>query len=178
MDDALFKKRGRVQVNKLDWLIAIACWVFAFGSISLSIGIAVGLAFQGAADSFLVFLRGLGFIGWSNPFSILTTILFYSSLAYVIVGFILFKKKGKANKIPGLFIEFVGMTTLLLLLAFVSNFFGPYKGQVATVSLVFAIIFIALQALVIVYGTILTLNPKANIEMGKRSEKQEPASAK
>ena len=182
MDDFMLKKRGRLNINKLDWLLAITCCVIAVASIWMSIGISVFGAGQGAADAFLIFLRGLAFIdsfdyGSCAVISLLTSILFWGSVVYVVAGFLYLNQHDQKDRRVGLFVELVAMFGFLALLAFVYEFLGgTYSFQLPAVWPSILIVF--LVALVGIMGLSIYATFRFSVDLSlpnKEEKKPEPA---
>lgn len=126
---------GRININKLDWLLAIICAIFATAIVWLSIILTIKKAGAATIPAFLDFVHGLGFI-WkkSDPsvgVVVLTSIYFYLGLILLVCGSIYLVKKERKERIPGLVAAFIGIIDFLLLLAIVFEFTGGVsKGSI------------------------------------------------
>lgn len=124
MANKIFKRYGRTEINKLDWLLAISFCLFAISALWISLGISISNAGEACVEAFKIFARGLGFIwdaskGPSVITSVCVTFLVYVPLFALIVGAISFTKTGYKGRIPGLVACFVAFVGVALLACFV-----------------------------------------------------------
>ena len=127
MNEKLTKKRGRTDINKLDWLLAIICCFVAIDALWLSLGLSIANAGGSTPESFLIFLRGISFqwgasYSQANGIAVCAGLLFYIPLLILVVGAIVFSKKELKFRIPGLAAQFVGFLGISVFCCFVFEF--------------------------------------------------------
>ena len=151
---------GRININKLDWLLAIICAIFATAIVWLSIILTIKKAGAATVPAFLDFVHGLGFI-WKNSdpsvgVVVLTSIYFYLDILLLPLGIIYLVRKNKKERIPGVVAAFIGIIDFLVLLAIVFEFTGGVsKGSIPLFwpysSIVF-VIALGIEVVLSVYG--------------------------
>ena len=87
-----FKRYGRLNVNKLDWLLAIVFVVIGVAALWISLGISMANAGVYAGKAFLDLALALGFVadaakyGQAAVVSAYSTVIIYGSLLLLILG--------------------------------------------------------------------------------------------
>lgn len=127
MNEKLTKKHGRLEINKLDWLLAIISCLVAIDSLWISLGISIANAGGSTPESFLIFLRGISFqwgasYSQANGIAVCAGLLFYIPLLVLVIGAIVFVKKELKFRVPGLVAQFVGFLGISVLCCFVFEF--------------------------------------------------------
>ena len=109
------KSYGRKNINKLDWFLAVICCIIALGSLWISVGICVSNAAAYAVPAFRDVVHGFAFLWKTNEMVIANSLIFYSSLLFLIFGIIYLSKKEKKDRIPGVVAIFVACVGIILL---------------------------------------------------------------
>ena len=180
MGSSRFKKYGRLTINKLDWLLAISCCIFAISSLWISLGISIVDGAPSALPAFETFARGLGFIydtacyGQSAVVSVFVSVFAYGSLLLLILGTIFLKKQGLKGRVPGLVAELVAGLGFGLFLCFVYTYLsGESAGVVNKFWPASLIFFLVLEACIIIASCYLTFNRNFKIELIAEEEPSE-----
>ncbi len=175
-----FKKYGRVNTNKLDWLLAFAFAGIALASLWISIGISFADAAEAARGAFMDFFRGLGFVlnaaqnGQSAVASAFVTVIFYESLLLLILGTLWLVKRGLKDRVPGLVAQFVAFIGFAMFVCFSFEFLGGNgKGAVHAFWPISLIVFTVALFCLGVIAIYVTFNLKYNIELAKKGEEQQ-----
>lgn len=180
MKDPLFKKRGRLLVNKLDWLIAIVSSVFSILSLLISLAIITANQILSVKFSFMTLVRGLGFVFANNPSvgaSIVTCVVFYVSLAALIWGIWYLKKKEQNDRIPGAVAGFLAGFSFAFYFPFAYEYTGGLtKGLLHGFWSVVFILFILIFAALYAFAIYATYNFKYDISLGNKDEVKEEQS--
>ena len=172
-----FKKYGRNNPNKLDYLLAIVCAVIGIAALWISVGISLGDAGTYAGAAFMDLVRGLGFVadaaknGQSAVVSAYVTVVIYESLLLLVLGTMYLVKKGLKERIPGLVAEFVAAVGMSFFVCFTYEFgFGAAKASVNSFWPLSLIIFIIALLALMVISTYMTFNTNVDIEIAKKCE--------
>lgn len=172
-----FKKYGRNNPNKLDYLLAIVCAVIGVAALWISLGISIGDAGTYAGAAFMDLVRGLGFVadagknGQSAVVSAYVTVIIYESLLLLVLGSLYLVKKGLKERIPGLVAEFVAAVGMSFFICFTYEFgFGSAKASVNSFWPLSLIVFILILLALMVISTYATFNTAIDIEIAKKCE--------
>ena len=171
------KKYGRVNPNKLDYLLAIVCVVIAVAALWISIGISLSDAGVYAGAAFMDLVRGLGFVadaakhGQSAVISAYVTVVVYESLLLLVLGSMYLVKKGLKDRIPGLVAEFVAAVGMAFFVCFTYEFgFGSAKASVNSFWPLSLIIFIIVLLALMVISTYMTFNTNVDVNVAQKAE--------
>ena len=173
------KLYGRKTINKLDWLLAIACVIIGVAALWLSIGVAVPNAGDKAVVAFRDVALGLGFVadatvyGQAAVIAVCVTFIFYSSLLCLVLGCIYLFKKGLKDRIPGLAAQFVACIGICFYLCFAYETLGGSAVVVSEAWPVILILFIVALAYVAGFSIWATFNTNFNVELGKKAAEEE-----
>ena len=169
MSNILTKYYGRKSVNKLDWLLAIVCCVVALGSVWISVGICLRNAAPAAVPAFTDALHALIFkwntgAGTSLIYIVISSVLFYEAVLYLVIATICLCKKGKKDRVPGVVAGFIAMLGIIVLGALAFEFLlGSSKGAVNDVWAYGLVGFVVWILALLVWVTIWTF-AKQNVE--------------
>ena len=176
-----FKTYGRKNINKLDWLLAIAFVVIAVAALWISLGISVRNAGEKASVAFLDLVLGLGFVANTAKFgqaavvSAYVTVVIYESLLLLVLGTLYLVKKGLKERIPGLVAEFVAALGFSFFICFAYELInGSAKGSVNLFWPISLILFIIALFCIMVVAVYATFNTKVDISLKKKGA-EEPA---
>ena len=180
MEKKKFKQYGRLNLNKLDFLLAIVCCVFALAALLLSLGISIADAGDYASFAFYDFGRGLGFVadatkyGQAAVVSTYVTVIFYASLVLLVLGSFYLAKKDKRERVPGLVAEFVSAIALAFAICFAYEYLhGSASGTVATFFPILMIVFAVIFFCLIVCSIYATFAENFDISLGKKTKEEE-----
>ena len=172
-----FKKYGRNNPNKLDYLLAIVCVVIGVAALWISLGISIANAGVYAGYAFMDLVRGLGFIanatkhGQSAVVSAYITVIIYESLLLLVLGTMYLVKKGLKDRIPGLVAEFVAAVGMSFFVCFAYEYgFGSAKAAVNSFWPLSLVIFIIALLALMVISTYMTFNTNIDVAMQKTCE--------
>lgn len=174
---------GRLKINKLDWLLAIAFVVISLGSLWMSLGICLSNAGSKAAQAFLDLGVAFGFVanvslfGQSAVVIAYNSLLIYGSLMLLIFGSIALVKGGLKDRVPGLVAEFVAALGFAFLFGFVYEYLaGSAKGSVNPFWPASLIFFLVLLFCIMVFAIYATFNVRFKISLyGEDEEAVEEA---
>ena len=168
-----FKTYGRKSINKLDWLIAIAAVVIAVGAVILCIGVSVKNAAQYVAPAFQDVLLALGFVADASQFGqgavviAYNSAIIYASILLVVVGSIALMKKGRSERVPGLFAELVAAIGATFFISFAYEILsGSSKGYVHPAFPIVVLVLLACLVCIMVLGVYGAFS-NCNIELKK-----------
>ena len=168
-----FKTYGRKSINKLDWLIAIAAVVIAVGAVILCIGVSVKNAAQYVAPAFQDVLLAFGFVADASQFGqgavviAYNSAIIYASILLVVVGSIALMKKGRSERVPGLFAELVAAIGAAFFISFAYEILsGSSKGYVHPAFPIVVLVLLACLVCIMVLGVYGAFS-NCNIELKK-----------
>ena len=127
------KQYGRPVYNKLDILISVVFAVISVASLWTSIGIAIANAGPLAKYAFFDVWHSMIFMycAPSLTIEIIFSLLFYGGLALLVCGSIFLHKKGKGERIPGLFAAFFALLGFMHFFAFHFEYaYGQAAGTI------------------------------------------------
>lgn len=184
MEKKRFKRYGRVKTNKLDWLLAIVCCIFAIAALWISLGISIANAGGQAVEALKIFGRGLGFVlnadafGQSAIVSTFVLVCCYGSLLLLIFGSIYLSKKCAKERIPGLVAAFIAAIGFSVFFSFAFEFIrGNSAGSVNYFWPGSLIVFVVVLFCLIVFSAYYSLNLKTDIELVDVEAEEEPEEA-
>ena len=168
-----FKTYGRKSINKLDWLIAIAAVVIALGAIILCIGVSVKNAAPNVVPAFQDVLLAFGFVADASQFGqgavviAYNSAIIYASILLVVVGAIVLMKKGRSERVPGLFAELVAAIGATFFISFAYEILsGSSKGYVHPAFPIVVLVLLACLVCIMVLGVYGAFS-NCNIELKK-----------
>ena len=174
MSKKQLKTYGRLKVNKLDWLLAIACCVIAVGALWISLGISIANAGDKAGQAFLDVGAAFGFVvstslfGQSAVVIAYNSVILYGSIALLVLGTLFLLKKGLKERIPGLVAELVAAVGFCFLLSFVHEYIGGSgKGSVNGFWPISLIVFLILLCCIMVFAVWATFNTNYDVSLKK-----------
>ncbi len=172
-----FKRYGRLNVNKLDWLLAIVFVVIGVAALWISLGISMANAGVYAGKAFLDLALALGFVadaakyGQAAVVSAYSTVIIYGSLLLLILGILYLVKKGLKDRIPGLVAEFVAALGVGFFLCFAYEFgFASTSTGVNKFWPLSLIIFIVILFALMVIAIYATFNTNVDVSLEKKQE--------
>ena len=170
------KLYGRVRLNKLDWLIAIAAIIIGVAALWICIGVSVRNAAAYVVPAFGDVALSLGCVADSSQFGqaavliAYNSIIFYGSLLTLFLGCIYLIKKDRKERIPGLVAEFVAAIGVMFYLSFIYEIMsGSSKGHVGLAFPIVLILFVLALGVVMVLGLIGAFS-NCNIELEKKED--------
>ena len=172
-----FKKYGRLNINKLDWLLAIVFVVIGVAALWISLGISIANAGVYAGKAFtdlalaLIFVADAGKYGQAAVVSAYSTVIIYASLLLLVLGTLYLVKKGLKDRVPGLVAEFVAAlgAGFFLCFAYEFGFSNPESGVNKFWPLSLIIFIVVLFALMVI-ATYATFNQNVDISLEKKEE--------
>ena len=171
MEKSKIKWHGRVKINRLDWFLAIACCIFGFSALWISLGISIANCAPYAINALTTFGRGLGFLfqveyGQGVVVSAIVCVVFYEALLFLCVGIIYLLKTKQKDRIPGIFAIFVTLLGVALYLSFAFEFLnGKSAGVVNMFWPITLYILVVIQLLLAGFGAYITFNHNIVIEL-------------
>ena len=178
------KLYGRKTINKLDWLLAIACIIIGVAALWLCIGVSVRNAGDKAAIAFRDVALGLGFIADATVYgqvaviAVCVTFIFYASLLCLVLGTIYLFKKGLKDRVPGLVAQFVACIGICFYICFAYETLGGSATVVSEAFPVILILFMVALAYVAGFSIWATFNTNFNVELGKKAIEEAPVEEK
>ena len=172
-----FKKYGRLNINKLDRLLAIVFVVIGVAALWISLGISIANAGVFAGKAFtdlalaLIFVADAGKYGQAAVVSAYSTVIIYASLLLLVLGTLYLVKKGLKDRVPGLVAEFVAAlgAGFFLCFAYEFGFSNPESGVNKFWPLSLIIFIVVLFALMVI-ATYATFNQNVDISLEKKEE--------
>ena len=181
-----FKRYGHLKINKLDWLLAISCCLFAIAALWISLGISIVNKGPGAVEAFMTFARGLAFNfsienGQSAVVSMFVCILVYGAALLLCLGCIFLVKVKAKERIAGVVAAFVAAVGIALFTCFSFEYMGGKTvGDLSVFWPVSLIIFIILFVCFMVFDLYATFNRNLSISLdgdkegeGEEEDKEE-----
>ena len=172
-----FKKYGRVNLNKLDWLLAIVFVVIGVAALWISLGISIANAGQYAGKAFLDLALALGFVadagkyGQAAVVSAYSTVIIYGSLCLLILGILYLIKKGLQDRVPGLVAEFVAALGAGFFICFAYEFgFAKTNTGINKFWPLSLIIFIVVLFALMIISVYATFNTNVDVSLEKKEE--------
>ena len=172
MEKKKFRRYGRLKTNKLDWLLAIVCCIFAIAALWISLGISIANAGGQAVEALKIFGRGLGFIlnadayGQSAIVSTFVLVCCYGSLLLLILGSIYLSKKCAKERIPGLVAAFIAAIGFSVFFSFSFEFIrGNSSGAINYFWPGSLIVFVVILFCLFAFAAYYSLNLKTDIEL-------------
>ena len=172
-----FKKYGRLNLNKLDWLLAIVFVVIGVAALWISLGISIANAGDYAGKAFLDLALALGFVADASKYgqaavvSAYSTVIIYGSLLLLILGTLYLVKKGLKDRIPGLVAEFVAALGAGFFICFAYEFgFASTQTGVNKFWPLSLIIFIVVLFALMVIAIYATFNTNVDVSLEKKTE--------
>lgn len=152
---------GRVNLNKLDFILAISAVLACVGAIWLSIGICITNAGDQAFAGFVDLFKVIGLVvgGPDGVLIALLSIFFYISLLVLFVGSVILAKKGEKGRIPGLVSVFFSTIAIITLILFCHELInGSAKGSVNMFWPVSTILIIVLLVATLIVSLVMSFN--------------------
>ena len=172
-----FKRYGRLNINKLDWLLAIVFVVIGVAALWISLGISIANAGVYAGKAFLDLALALAFVadagkyGQAAVVSAYSTVIIYGSLLLLILGILYLVKKGLKDRIPGLVAEFVAALGVGFFLCFAYEYgFASTSTGVNKFWPLSLIIFIVILFALMVIAVYATFNTNVDVSLEKKQE--------
>ena len=179
MENKLFKKVGRTEINKLDWILAISACLISICSLWISLGISIANAGGATPESFLIFLRGLSF-QWgvthsqADGIAVCVSLFTYNSLLILIFGVIYFLRAGMKERIPGAVAQFILFLGGSFLMCFAFEFLGgKAAGTINSFWPISLIVLLGICAICAILTIYVTFNKEFNIELVDEDEEDE-----
>lgn len=165
---------GRIKLNKLDFLLALASLIAAFGSIMFSIGVSIVDAGELASEVMLKTLQSFIFISGGQTLQIATSLIcFWGLLLLLVIGGIILAKKGQKDRIPGLVTAFTSGVAICFLLGLAHEFLsGMATGVVSNIWPTLTLLSVLALGVVIIISLVMTLN--TNVDVSIKKDKNAP----